>query len=154
MKTQNAEAEKAKIRPLKREDSGVVSALNRLLGPGSVASPAFIAAHCLGPKALAKGWVAEVSGKIVGFGMAHDFVSFGAGGKIRQIDLLFVAEKFRMQGIGSALIEKISTDAQKSKCIRIDIEVEEKNKTARNLYESLDYKPDDAKKLRYKKYLK
>lgn len=154
MKNEIFEGEQAQIRAFKREDSGAVCALNRLLGPGSAATPAFFTAHCLGSGALAKGWVAEVSGKIAGFGMAHDFVSFGAGGKIRQIDLLFVAEKFRGAGIGTALIEKISQDAKKSKCIRIDIEVEEKNKIARNLYASLNYESDSAKKLRYKKYLK
>lgn len=87
-------------------------------------------------------WVAEVDGRVDGYGTITWGWSIEAGGAEAVLDELYV--RTRGGGVGSALIVALETDARDHGMRRILLETELPNHRARRLYERHGYRPDDS----------
>lgn len=132
------------IRPLTRADIGVVIQLHRELGW----NPAFKAdgttinqrleALITGDNALLL--VAEKQGQVVGYvhGEITTYLLFA--GSEMLVSELFVMENWRGQGVGSALLAAIESEAVKHRCFRISVlNSRERESYRRGFYSSLGY---------------
>lgn len=88
--------------------------------------------------------VAEQSdGEIIGF--ATTFIAwFSWSGKSMYLDDLYVVEKFRGNGLGSKLIDKVIELAKKENCKKVKWQVSKWNENAIEFYKSKGAKIDDV----------
>ncbi len=89
----------------------------------------------------ADGYILEVDGRAVGFGLVAKTWSREAGGMVLWLEELYILPAYRSRGLGSeffAVCEKFAAD---NGYARIRLEVEEENVRARALYERLGYAP-------------
>lgn len=90
-------------------------------------------------------YVAEYNGEMAGYvGM---YKVFNQG----DITNIAVLEKYRGKGIGTALLNELFKEAEKSGIKDITLEVRKSNTIARNLYEKLDFKEIGTRKNFYEK---
>lgn len=94
---------------------------------------------CLGTDKLCDAWIAFMGAKPVGFITTYDWMNFHRAMKVRKIDLLYVEESFRSQGIGAALIDKVTKDASLKEIKRLDIGASKKNRYANSFYTRLGF---------------
>lgn len=109
---------------------------------------------CLGARRLAQAWLAVSDGEVAGFAVVRDWMNFNRGYKVRHIDLLYVKEKFRRQGIGRALMQTALEDAQRQKFGRVDLGVAIKNRAAKKFYVELGFEVRDRKSFELCRYIR
>jgi len=88
--------------------------------------------------------VAKLDQKVVGYACLWIF-----WGEL-QIANIAVAEACRKKGIGTMILEKITTYAKMNSCIRMTLDVRESNKEAINLYNKLGFKTIGKRKRYYR----
>ena len=141
------------IRKMRRADVMAVAVMNEVLcgrpEKTNKKLAAFFEAQCIGPRKSVHAWVAQQDGKLVGFGIARHWPSFGGGALVCSIDLLFVDAAARGQGIGSALMDRMMQNAKQKKCGRIDTETQRDNKAANSLYQHLGFQKRSGTPNRY-----
>lgn len=79
-------------------------------------------------------WVAEVNGEMAGFIDLWVIRDFCHGGKLSYIQNLYVAPKYRRQGVGSKLLQKIIDRAEEKGVLEIHVVTGFDNEPAIRLY--------------------
>ncbi len=74
------------------------------------------------------------------------FSTFSAKGLLNIHDLV-VAEGFRGQGVGRALLDRVERKARELGFCKLTLEVEESNQDARNLYRRVGFRGPDSGKM-------
>lgn len=87
----------------------------------------------------ADGYILELDGEEVGFGLTAKTFSREAGGKVLWLEELFILEKYRSRGLGHEFFSVAEHYARENGFARIRLEVEEDNVRARDLYTRLGY---------------
>jgi len=133
---------KLKIRQFRKADAAQVVALNRDLAAfhghkATITAKQFIQ-HAFHTK-LAKCFVAEAGGKIIGFAVSYDRPHLGNGGRICMVDLLHTHKEFRRHGIGLALMRRMAAEAIKRDCHRLEVFANRGNKTSNVFYKKIDF---------------
>ncbi len=96
----------------------------------------------------AKAYIFEEQGEIAGYGQISLTYSNEAGGMVVWIEELFILEKFRGLGLGSAFLDFINKEyALTAK--RLRLELCESNKRAEKLYLRKKFTPLDYKQMLY-----
>lgn len=90
------------------------------------------------------------AGMIVAF---ENFSTFSVAPMINIHDVI-VLKDFRGQGVGKALMQKISDLAAEKKCSRITLEVRHDNEIAQKLYKNMDFADTEPPMFFWRKYLK
>lgn len=94
-------------------------------------------------------YVAEVDGEIAGYALVARFFSQEAGGEVVWLDEIYVRDRFRGLGVGTALISRIFSDFENAAAFRLEIEPE--NEGAERLYRRLGFeKLDYEQRILYK----
>ena len=130
--------EKEIIRIMKAEDGKIVADMMRVF----YASPAVLSngsdeifkrdiEACLGDNPYAEGYVFEMAGVVVGYGMIAKSFSTEFGKPCVWIEDIYVMEEYRGRGIGSEFIQFVMEN--NPNCV-IRLEVEEDNKRAIDVY--------------------
>jgi ribosomal protein S18 acetylase RimI-like enzyme len=144
-----------KIRKMKRADAEVVAEMMAALaayhGHETRIGAAEFVARGLGSKKLTTIWIATVDREPAGFAATFDWMNFVRAFRVRHIDLLFVSERFRGQGVGTALLANILKDANASGCLRATVGVANENGEAREFYRKLGFQQrrDDSLRFQY-----
>ena len=116
----------------------------------STVGAADVLTYGLGVGRLATVWLALSGHDPAGFAVAYDWMNFVRGSPVRHIDLLFVDDRFRRRGIGSALIRRIVRDAKVSNCDRVSVGAADDNPTANAFYVKLGFEPRDDSARQYR----
>ena len=77
-------------------------------------------------------------------------MNFLRGKKVRHIDLIFVEEAFRNQGIGQMLIKYAAQHAIANGCQRMDVGAQENNLGANQFYKALGFEGNMNSSMKYK----
>jgi ribosomal protein S18 acetylase RimI-like enzyme len=139
-----------KIRKMKRADACAVAEMMAALaayhGDEASARAQDFLARGYGSAKLATVWFATRDRDPAGFAVTYDWMNFVRLYPVRHIDLIFVHDCYRGQGIGSALITKIIADAVASGRGRIAVGAMKDNQRAIDFYRKLGFEPrnDDA----------
>ena len=91
----------------------------------------------------ALGYILEMEGVAVGYGMASVSYSREAGGKVLWLEELYIEPDCRGRGLGKEFFAAAERYAAEHGFARIRLEVEPRNVRARSLYERLGYRPLD-----------
>lgn len=128
---------------MRRKDAAAVAKMMLELaafhGDVSRTTPQHFIDHCLGAKKLGDAWIAFVDKKPAGFAVTYDWMNFVRVRKGRAIDLLYVKNGYRGQGIGAALIAAVAKDAVKKGIQRVNASAQARNKNANAFYKSLGF---------------
>ena len=132
-----------KIRPMRAADMKTVTRMIRELtvffGDKSQIKERDLRLHVLGkdkPNHILLVWHKD---KPAGFCLSSDWFNFTRGFTVRNIHLLFIQEKYRRQGLGTALIKASAQAARKAGCHRVDIQAARQNKAAHKAYKALGF---------------
>lgn len=82
-------------------------------------------------------YFADCDGKIGGYALAVRFFSQEAGGEVIWLDEIYMRNKYRGEGIGTALISRVFADFPLVAAYRLEIEPE--NEGAERLYRRLGF---------------
>ncbi len=141
-----------KIRPIKRTDISSVKKmleeLNLYHNDKSKASAQQILDGCFQSK-LTIGLVVEYKSKLIGFSFGYDLMNYVRFSRIHFIDYFFIKEKFRSNGIGRDLLDKIISRAQKRKCDLIYVTASNNNQQANSFYRKNGFKLQKPKSHKY-----
>lgn len=124
--------------------------LARFHGDKPKATAAHFTRHAFGRAALSHVWIAFVGKQPIGFAATYDWMNFVRGKPTRTLDLLFVEETYRTQGIGQSLIKALAADANAKGFSRVVTSANKKNKAAQLCYLHLGFKEH---KIMHKKYV-
>ncbi|MBQ8762766.1 MAG: GNAT family N-acetyltransferase [Clostridia bacterium] len=95
---------------------------------------------------LVKGYIFECCGKAAGYAIVSMKFETEVGGMAAWIEELFVEEKFRSCGIGSAFFENLKKELS-GKIKRIRLEVGDENDGAKQLYKRLGFEMLDYRQM-------
>lgn len=93
---------------------------------------------CVGDCPYVDGYVFEVEGEIVGYGIAATGYSTEFGGVCIWLEDLYMKEQYRGHGIGRKFFEAVE-EIYGEKAVRFRLEVEKENEGAIALYEKMGY---------------
>lgn len=94
--------------------------------------------------------VAEIGGKVVGFGCAQSFRSFCYNGLQGEITELYVAEAARRKGIATSLIFYLEENLKKRGVKSVKVLTGRRNNAAIKTYEQCNFHQDDEQLLKKK----
>jgi len=124
--------------------------LARFHGDKPKAPAAQFIRHAFGRAALSQVWIAFVEKKPIGFAVTYDWMNFVRGKPTRTLDLLFVEEACRAQGVGQALIKALAADAKAKGFSRVTTSASKNNTSAQMCYLHLGFKEH---KIMHKKFV-
>ncbi len=135
------------IKPMRSKDAGVIAEMMKGLqafhGDTSITTAGHFRTYCCGPNKMSHAWIAYVNDAPAGFVVFYDWINFVRAKKIRRLDLLFVKEEFRSNGVGNALITALIKDGQRQNVQRLDVSAGKKNKIANTFYKKLGFAKRD-----------
>ncbi|AIQ58544.1 GNAT family N-acetyltransferase [Paenibacillus borealis] len=137
----------ANVRLASLTDAEELSRLNQEFNGGVKRSPAKIIEHL---NINRNEWiaVAEISGRIVGFGCAQSLYSFCYDEPYGEITELYVEEAARRQGIAIALISCLEENLRKRGVRSMRVLTGRRNAAAIRTYEHCNYVKDDEQMLK------
>lgn len=97
-------------------------------------------------------FVAEVSGKLIGFASVQVTESFAYTRPTAELTNLFVLPGYRRGGIGSQLLSAVIAHSENHRVLELFARVNEKNLGASNLYESLGLRRANHNEYRLRYY--
>jgi ribosomal protein S18 acetylase RimI-like enzyme len=131
------------IRAMRAADADVVLEMMRGLAAfhGDASSPnkETLLAFALGRAKLAHVLIAFHRGAPAGFVLTYDQANFILGFRKRHIDLIYVEEAFRREGIGAALVKAVARGALAAGCRRITVNAVATNDLANRFYTKLGF---------------
>jgi len=92
-------------------------------------------------------WVAEESGRLVGYLVAATLLSLEHGGLMAEVDELFVLAEARSRGIGARLLAAAEAALAARGCVRLQLQLGADNGVARAFYEGRGYCARDGYRL-------
>ena len=114
-------------------------------------SEAEVLEHCFGRRKSLSVFAAFVNGEMAGFATVNDWANFFLGGaKMRHLSFLYVAEAYRQQGVATALIRHVITDARANNCLRVTVQTELDNEAANSTYLRAGFAVVDDDMVRYR----
>lgn len=142
------------IRPFRRKDAPQIAQMMRKLAAfhndTAQARPKDFIKHCLGSRKIAHAWLAWHNNQATGFLIAYDRMNFVSGHKTRVIDLLFVEESCRKQGIGKALLAAAAQSALRQDGETLLITAQPGNDAANGFYRKIGLNPDTKTSTRFR----
>jgi len=100
------------------------------------------------------GFIASVDDEFVGMcDCFYGYSTFNAAPLINIHDV-FVDDRFKGRGIGTALLEAVENEAKESGCCKITLEVREDNSRAQEVYQRFGFSDGDPKMFFWSKSLK
>jgi GNAT superfamily N-acetyltransferase len=81
-----------------------------------------------------RAWIVELDGKVAGYVIVLYAFSLEYGGRVLEIDELFVTAEFRGHGLGRAILEFVDAEARKFGAILLTLETEFDNENAQAFY--------------------
>lgn len=132
------------IRNMQRDDSTIVIDMMRkfytspvVITNGSEKIFAANVANCLSGSTCAEGFVFELDGKIIGYGITARSYSTEFGGECIWLEDIFIDAEYRGHGVGSKFIRYVKA-RHPDKILRL--ETETGNNAALNLYKRLGFR--------------
>lgn len=101
----------------------------------SVTSPQHFIEYCTGSPRQAHAWIALRGKSPIGFAVSRDWFNFVRAKKARTVDLLYIKESYRRQGIGKRILITVAKNAVGKDIERIDISSSKKNRIAHQFYQ-------------------
>lgn len=136
------------------KDAGIIVNLLKKLaafhGDSILISEDSILKQCIGSHPPALCWLAWHEEQAIGFAIAYDWMNFLRAKKIRHLDLIFVEEAFRTQGIGEMLVKHLAREALDAGCSRLDVAAQETNTGANGFYKALGFEGSPSHSVKYK----
>jgi GNAT superfamily N-acetyltransferase len=141
--TKTTDANKVKIRPIKRQDAAEVGVMIKELAAylrdlGDKTDFRFDAKALLrdgfGRKRAIWGLIAEVDGKAAGYSLYHDGYETDQGSRIIYMTDLYLRPEYRGKGLGRKLIEAVKSAAKKRGAKKMFWTVYPPNQDARKFY--------------------
>lgn len=144
-----------RVRALRKADIpafiGLFKELARLDDVQLRLSEADVLEHCFGRRKSLSVFVAVKDNALVGFATVNDWANFFLGGaKMRHLSFLYVAEAYRQQGVATALIRHVISDARASNCLRVTVQTELDNEAANSTYVRTGFAVVDDDMVRYR----
>lgn len=90
---------------------------------------------------LGAAWIAEDSGRLVGYLVAVTVLSLEHGGVMAEIDELFVLPQARSRGVGAQLLASAEATLAARGCVRLQLQLGADNSAARAFYVHRGYAP-------------
>ncbi len=84
-------------------------------------------------------------GNLSGFVAGHLFPLIHQPGQVGRIMALIVGEKFRSQGVGSALLESLEFWFRENECMRFEVNSGDHREVAHEFYQSKGYRVDERR---------
>ncbi len=81
-----------------------------------------------------RAWIVELEGKAAGYVIVLFSFSLEYGGRVLEIDELFVSAEFRGHGLGRTILEFVEAEARTVGAILLTLETEYANETAQAFY--------------------
>ena len=81
-----------------------------------------------------RAWIVELEGKVTAYVIALYGFSLEYGGRVLEIDELFVIAEFRGHGLGRAILEFVEAEARKFGAVLLTLETEADNENAQAFY--------------------
>lgn len=142
------------IRPFRRKDAPQIARMMRKLaafhGDTAKATTKDFIKCCSGRQKTTHAWLAWRENEAAGFLIAYDRMNFVSGQKTRVVDLLYVEETARRQGIGKALLAAAAKDALKRDCASFLVTAHPANAIAKGFYKTLGLSCDVKTSARYR----
>lgn len=101
----------------------------------------------LGEPRLGAIWVAEESGRLIGYVVAVSMLSLEHGGVMAEIDELFVLPEARSRGVGAQLLTAAEAGLAARGCVRLQLQLAADNAAARAFYQRHGYLARDGRRL-------
>jgi ribosomal protein S18 acetylase RimI-like enzyme len=104
--------------------------------------PARLAAQVrefLADPALGRAWLGTVDGRAEAYLLCTFVYSFEHGGRMAEIDELYVAERCRGHGVGTRLVEHAIATTARAGCVALQMQVADGNDGAQAFYASLGF---------------
>ncbi len=111
--------------------------------PFSLADSEAAWARLLRDGSLGRAWVAEASGRVVGYGVLTFGYSLEYRGRDAFVDEVYLAATWRGRGTGRRLLEAIEAEASSHGVKALHLEVERDKPEARGLYEDRGFVAHD-----------
>ena|SRR5579862_8995367 len=92
-------------------------------------------------------WVAQDADRLVGYLLAAFVFSFEYGGRMAEVDELFVEEASRGRGIGRQLLETARHALEQEGCAALQLQVADDNRRAQKFYSSFGFRPKQGYRL-------
>lgn len=109
-------------------------------------------ANALGTLGTEQVFVAEVSGRLIGFASVQIVASFAYTRPTAELTNIFVLPGFRRGGIGSQLLSAVIAHSKDQQALELFARVNQSNSSAQKLYESLGFQPADHFEYRVRYY--
>ncbi len=102
----------------------------------------------LSNRAYGLAWVAQDEGRLIGYLLAAFVFSFEYGGRMAEVDELFVDEASRGGGIGRCLLATAQQALQREGCAALQLQVAElRTRQAQKFYASFGFQPKQGYRL-------
>ncbi len=138
---------------MRASDAAAVAGLARALadfhGDASSVTERHFREHCLGPKKMGAVLIALSGKRRVGFVLTYDWRNALRDVRVRHIDLMFVREDFRKQGVGAALMRATAQRAIDEGCGRLTVGALVSNDGANRFYRKLGFEPGNQTASQY-----
>ncbi len=135
------------LRPACLEDAPVLRtmiwALARYHGDFPAVTQDFLRAHAFSPEAADFFWIAEYAGHVVGFAKARLITDFARALRELDVDMLWVEDAQRGQGIGRRLIAAMAAEGVRRHCQEFRISARKGNAGAVAAYRKLGLQEKD-----------
>jgi ribosomal protein S18 acetylase RimI-like enzyme len=82
-----------------------------------------------------RAWMVELEGQVAGYVIVLYGFSLEYGGRVLEIDELFIRTEFRGHGLGRAILEFVEAEARDFGAILLTLETESENENAQAFYD-------------------
>ncbi len=142
------------IRPMRREDAKamarMMAGLQAYHGDKSVTKAQHFIDYCLGPKRLSNAWIAFAGKTPAGFAITSDRMNFVHAKPDRTLNLLYIEDGYRHNGIGTTLIARVAADSIKQGFLCLNISAAPNNRIANLAYRRLGFILNPRRQKKYK----
>jgi GNAT superfamily N-acetyltransferase len=115
----------------------------RIEGFDAARTSALLAQLCAQP-ALGSAWVAESGGELVGYLVTVSVLSLEHQGLMAEIDEFFVEARARGRGAGAALLAALEAALAAEGCVRLQLQIGNRNHRGRAFYERAGFRGRDG----------
>lgn len=130
------------IRRIRKSDVAslekMINALNHFHGGSERVQFDFLDQGLFASK-ISIGYILMKHKQAIGFSLGYDFMNYVHNKKHHQIDLFFVAEKYRGKGLGRLLLDTVVKKSKLRGCHVVDVSASPYNKEAQNFYKACGF---------------
>lgn len=97
--------------------------------------------NCLGDEPWVTILVAEIDGEVVGYTALCRLIKLQFSRRALDMEHVFVAEKYRGQGVGRAIVQAAMEEARRQGCKMVTVGTHPENKNAQDAYHAMGFEP-------------